>query len=58
MFRSYDNSFHKVTKEQLEMMRKEIAVNSQRLCQIKWQIEAAIDVAETLDELNAINVAF
>lgn len=39
-------------------MRKEIAVNSQRLCQIKWQIEAAIDVAETLDELNAINVAF
>lgn len=58
LFRSYDNSFHKVTKEQLEMMRKEIAVNSQRLCQIKWQIEAAIDVAETLDELNAINVAF
>ena len=58
LFRAYDNSFHEVTKEQLETMRKEIVVNSQRLYQIKWQIEAAIDAAQTVDELDAIEIAF
>ena len=58
LFRAYDNSFHEVTKEQLETMRKEIVVNSQRLYQTKWQIEAAIEAAETVDELDAIEIAF
>ena len=58
LFRAYDNSFHEVTKEQLETMRKEIVVNSQRLYQIKWQIEAAIDAAQTVGELDAIEIAF
>ena len=58
LFRSYDNSFHEVTKEQLETMRKEIVVNSQYLYRIKWQVEAAIDTAQTVDELNAIDITF
>ena len=58
LFRAYDNSFHEVTKEQLETMRKEIVVNSQRLYQIKWQIEAAIEAAETVDELDTISISF
>lgn len=58
LFRAYDNRFHEVSKEQLETMRKEIVVNSQRLYQTKWQIEAAIEAAETVDELDAIDISF
>ena len=58
LFRAYDNGFHEVTKEQLETMRKEIVVNSQRLYQTQWQIEAAIEAAETVGELDAIVIAF
>lgn len=58
LFRAYDNSFHEVTKEQLETMRKEIVVNSQWLYQEKWTLEAAIVAAETVDELNAIAITF
>lgn len=47
-----------MTKEQLETMRKEIVVNSQRLYQTKWQIEAAIEAAETVGELDAIDIVF
>ncbi|WAW06074.1 DUF4376 domain-containing protein [Oxalobacter formigenes] len=58
LFRVYDNSFHEVSKEQLETMRKEIVVNSQRLYRIKWQLEAAIETAETVEELEAIAITF
>ena len=58
LFRAWDNRFHEVTKEQLETMRKEIVVNSQRLYQTEWQIEAAIEAAETVDELEAIDIVF
>ena len=58
LFRDWDNRFHEVTKEQLETMRKEIVVNSQRLYQTKWQIEAGIEAAETVDELDAIDIVF
>ena len=58
LFRDWDNRFHEVTKEQLETMRKEIVVNSQRLYQTKWQIEAAIEAAETVGELDAIDIVF
>ncbi len=58
LFRAWDNSFHEVTKEQLETMRKEIVVNSQRLYQTKWQIEAAIESAQAVEEVNAIDITF
>ena len=58
LFRAYDNRFHEVTKEQLETMRREIIVHSQKLYQTKWQIEAAIDAAQTEEELEAIDIAF
>ena len=58
LFRDWDNRFHEVKKEQLETMRKEIVVNSQRLYQTKWQIEAGIEAAETVDELDAIDIVF
>ena len=54
LFRAYDNTFHEVTREQLETMRKEIVINSQYLYQAKWTMEARIKAAETTGELEAI----
>ena len=54
LFRAYDNTFHEVTREQLETMRKEIVINSQYLYQAKWTMEARIRAAETTGELEAI----
>lgn len=56
LFRAYDNTFHEVTREQLETMRKEIVVNSQYLYQAKWTTEAQIKAAETIEELETITV--
>ena len=53
-FRAYDNRFYEVTREELETMRKEIVVNSQKLYQAKWTLEAAITVAESIEALDAI----
>lgn len=54
LFRAYDNSFHSVTREELETMRKEIVVNSQWLYQAKWTLENRIATAETAEALDAI----
>ena len=54
LFRAYDNTFHEVTREQLETMRKEIVVNSQYLYQAKWTMEAQIQAAETAEVLDTI----
>ena len=56
LFRAYDNTFHEVTREQLETMRKEIVVNSQYLYQAKWTTEAHIRAAETAEALKIIVV--
>ena len=56
LFRAYDNTFHEVTREQLETMRKEIVVNSQYLYQAKWTMEARIRAAETAEALKIIVV--
>ena len=54
LFRAYDNTFHEVTREQLEVMRKEIVINSQWLYQAKWTMEAQIQAAETAEALDTI----
>ena len=56
LFRAYDNTFHEVTREQLETMRREIVVNSQYLYQAKWTMEARIRAAETAEALKIIVV--
>ena len=57
LFRAYDNTFHEVTREQLETMRKEIVINSQYLYQAKWTMENRINTAETADELADIEIS-
>lgn len=56
LFRAYDNTFHEVTREQLEIMRKEIVINSQYLYQAKWTIEAQIMQAQTEETLADIDI--
>lgn len=56
LFRSYDDTFHSVTREQLEQMRKEIAINSQALYQAKWTLESQITGAADEDTLAGITV--
>ena len=57
LFRAYDNSFHEVTREQLEIMRKEIVINSQYLYQAKWTIEAQIMQAQTAQAVADIDLS-
>lgn len=57
LFRAYDNSFHEVTREQLEIMRKEIVINSQYLYQAKWTIEAQIMQAQTAQAIADIDIS-
>ena len=57
LFRAYDNSFHEVTREQLEAMRKEIVINSQYLYQAKWTIEAQIMQAQTAQAVADIDIS-
>lgn len=58
MFCDYNNQFHEVTRVQLETMRREIVVNSQRLYQVKWTYRTQIEAATTVDELDAITITF
>lgn len=57
-FRAYDNRFHEVTREQLETMRKEIALYSQHLYQVKWRLEEIIGAAASIKELDGIEIVF
>lgn len=54
MFRAYDNSFHEVSKEDLEIMRNNIIGNSIFLYEMKWSLEERINNATTKEELDAI----
>lgn len=56
MFCDYNNEFHKLTKQQLETLRKEIVYNSQRLYQKKWALREQINAATTHEALSNIDV--
>ena len=57
-FRACDNCFYDVTREQLETMRKEIALLSQRLYQAKWRLVELIGAAASIEELDGIEIVF
>lgn len=58
MFCDYNNEFHNVTKTELETMRKEIVMNSQKLYQMKFNYRSQIESAETVEALNEIVIDF
>lgn len=57
-FKTYDNTYHEVTKEQLEIMLKECVANGESLYQQKWALQLAVSQAKTKEDLNKINVTF
>ena len=58
-FCDYDNVIHEhVTAEQIKTMRNEVLLNGQNLYAQKWNYRAAVNAAETVDELNAITFKF
>lgn len=57
-FRAYDNTFHDVTLNDLQTMLEDIVNNGNALYQKKWQMEAQIKAAETVEDLEAIDIAF
>ena len=57
-FRTYDNVSVEVTTDNLKTMKSEIGMNAVNLYQQKWTIQDLINKAETVEELNAIEIKF
>ena len=58
LYRDYDNVDQQLTKEQLQTLLVEHVTNGQKLYTMKWQLQSAINVAESFDELHAIKIDF
>lgn len=57
-YKDFNNEFQTVTREQLEIMVGESKKNGMHLYQTKFQLEAQINACTTIDEVNAIEIAF
>lgn len=57
-FCAADNSFHTVTLEQLRAMRLEVIAYGQALYARKWELRTAIEAAETVDAVQAVDIIF
>lgn len=53
-----DNSVKSLTLEQLNILLSECAQNGQHLYLLKWQYREQIEQAQTVEELNAIEIKF
>ena len=57
-FCAADNSFHTVTLEQLRAMRLEVIAYGQALYARKWELRTAIEAAETVEAVKAVDISF
>lgn len=57
-YRDYENIERQLTKEQLQVMLKELCVNGQLLYEQKWTFEDKINACTTIEELKAIEIKF
>ena len=55
MFRDYDNGYHDLTLDQLNTLRLEAKGRGPLLYAHKWELEAAVDAAQTVDDVQAIS---
>ena len=55
-FCAYDNTFHEVTPDQLKTLQLEIIAHARTLYARKWALREAIAAAETVKELEVINL--
>ncbi len=57
-FRDYDNMFQPITYEEALTLQLEIIKNGQSIYLQKWELEDKIANAQTVEELDAINIGF
>lgn len=57
-FMTADNSVQSLSLEQLNVLLNECAQNGQHLYLLKWQYREQIEQAQTVEELNAIEIKF
>ena len=57
-FMDHDNVPHQLTLDQMKTVNLEIIQNGQSAYAQKWALRTAIEAAETVDALNAIEIAF
>lgn len=55
-FRDYDNAYHQLTLDQLNTLRLEVKMRGPLLYARKWELEAAVDAAETVETLAGIDI--
>lgn len=55
-FRDYDNAYHQLTLEQLNTLRLETKGRGPLLYARKWELEGAVDAAETVETLAGIDI--
>ncbi|MDD4556207.1 MAG: DUF4376 domain-containing protein [Alphaproteobacteria bacterium] len=53
-FRDYNNEFHNLEKEQVEVLKREIIAYGLAVYQKKWSLEEAIKNATTIEEVEAV----
>lgn len=56
-FRDYDNAYHQLTLEQLNTLRLETKGRGPLLYARKWELEAAVDAAKTVEAVQAVDVS-
>ena len=55
-FCAYDNTFHEVTPDQLKTLQRDIIAHARTLYARKWALREAIANAQTIDELEALDL--
>ena len=56
-FWDYDNAYHQLTLEQLNILRLETKGRGPLLYARKWELEAAVDAAKTVEAVQAVDVS-
>ena len=56
-FRDYDNAYHQLTLEQLNILRLETKGRGPLLYARKWELEAAVDAAETVEAVQGVDTS-
>ena len=56
-FRDYDNAYHSLTPDQLNTLRLEAKGRGPLLYARKWELEAAVDAAETVEAVQSVDTS-
>lgn len=56
-FRDYDNAYHQLILDQLNTLRLEAKGRGPLLYARKWELEAAVDAAETVEAVQAVDTS-